>query len=68
MTSGPLAARATLPVARPTPPLARRAGLAGRADLAVSLASAALTFGVAVAGPSAMEPASRCSVHKGAST
>jgi hypothetical protein len=38
-------------------PVARRAELMGRAGLAASLASAALTFGVAVAGPSAMEPA-----------
>jgi hypothetical protein len=40
------------------PPVARRrAGLMGRAGLAASLGSVALTFGVAVAGPSAMEPA-----------
>ena len=56
MTSGPPTARATLPVARRMP-VARRAELMGRAGLAASLASAALTFGVAVAGPSAMEPA-----------
>jgi hypothetical protein len=35
----------------------RRAELAGRAGLAASLASIGLTFGVAVAGPSVMEPA-----------
>ena len=58
MTSGPPAARATLPVARAVPPVARRrAELAGRAGLAASLASAVLTFGVAAAGPSVMEPA-----------
>jgi hypothetical protein len=40
------------------PPVARRrAELMGRAGLAASLGSVALTFGVAVAGPSAMEPA-----------
>jgi hypothetical protein len=39
------------------PPVARRAESMGRAGLAASLASVALTFGVAVAGPSAMEPA-----------
>jgi len=58
VTSGPPAARATPPVARPTPPVAhRRAELAGRAGLAASLASVALTFGVAAAGPSVLEPA-----------
>jgi hypothetical protein len=58
VTSGPPAARATLAVARPVPPVARRrAELAGRAGLAASLASVVLTFGVAVAGPSVMEPA-----------
>jgi len=58
VTSGPPAARATLAVARPVPPVARRrAGLAGGAGLAASLASLVLTFGVAVAGPSVMEPA-----------
>ena len=46
------------PVARPMPPVARhRAELTGQAGLAASLASVVLTFGVAAAGPSAMEPA-----------
>ena len=40
------------------PPVARhRAELTGKAGLAASLASVVLTFGVAAAGPSAMEPA-----------
>jgi hypothetical protein len=40
------------------PPVARRrAELTGRAGLAASLVSVVLTFGVAAAGPSLMEPA-----------
>jgi hypothetical protein len=58
VTSGRPAARATPPVARPVPLVPRRsAERSGRAGLATSLASGVLTFGVAVAGPSAMEPA-----------
>jgi hypothetical protein len=58
VTSGPPGGRGTLAAARPVPPVARRrAELAGRAGLAASLASVVLTFGVAVAGPSVMEPA-----------
>jgi hypothetical protein len=58
VTSGLPATRATLRVARPMPPVARRRSeTTGRAALAASLACAALTSGVAVAGPSAMEPA-----------
>jgi hypothetical protein len=64
VTSGPFAGRATPSAARRTPPArpplpvaGRRAELAGRAGLAASLVSVVLTFGVAVAGPSAMEPA-----------
>ena len=57
MTPGPPASRATLPAAGPAPPPARRrTERTGRAGLAASLASVVLTFGVAVAGPSAMEP------------
>jgi len=47
----PPSARPSLPVAR------RRTELAGRAGLAGSLVSVVLTFCVAAAGPSAMEPA-----------
>jgi hypothetical protein len=48
---------ATPPPARPVPPPARRLELIGRAGLAASLASVLLTFAVAAAGPSVMEPA-----------
>jgi hypothetical protein len=57
VTSGPPAGQATLPVARPVPPVARRrAELTGSSGLAASLAGIVLTFGVAAAGPSVMEP------------
>jgi hypothetical protein len=55
MTSGPPPGRTAPPVARPAP-VARRAEVTGRAGLAASLASVVLTFFVAVAGPSVMEP------------
>jgi hypothetical protein len=47
---------AASPPARQVPPPARRLELIGRAGLAACLASVLLTFAVAAAGPSVMEP------------
>jgi hypothetical protein len=61
MTSGLPVSRAAPPVARPAPPARRRielsrSELVGRAGLAATLASVLLTFNVAAAGPSVLEP------------